>query len=543
MGHMHTAGNQPPECRNEECGKRGIMGCGKGFQQSEISKNYVCTEMNHSGRTMKKENEVDLKAIARDVMRKYGFSPDFPDAVVREAREMEENPPRGDRKDTRDLTGLLWSSIDNSDSMDLDQIEYCEGVSGDEVQVKVAIADVDYYVRKGSPADRHASHNGTSVYLGVETFPMLPDQLSKGISSLLPGGEKRAMVIEYGVLPDGTVRHGDIYRAVVQNRAKLVYEQVGEWLEGTGPVPETIMNVPGLEAQILLQAEVTRRLRARRMEQGALDLETLEAEAVMENGQVRELVVQRQNPARSIIEELMVAANQTMVKRLGDAGIPMIQRIVRVPKNWDGIVGTAAEYGTHLPADPDSKALAIFLDRRREADPERFPDLSLTIVKLMGPGEYVAYTPGDVPIGHFALAVMDYTHSTAPNRRYVDIINQRLLKSVLDNKPVPYRKKELDELASWLTDRDKSSQKAERFMLKSAAAVLLKDSIGDIFDAIVTGAAEKGTYVRLISPPVEGRVMKGEYGLKVGQKVVVRLLSTNPWKGYIDFECTDRKRR
>jgi exoribonuclease-2 len=499
--------------------------------------------MNLSGGTMKKKNEVDLKAIARDAMRKYGFEPDFPDAVREEVRNIGETPTGRERGDTRDLTGLLWSSIDNYDSMDLDQIEYCEGDSGREVLVRVAIADVDYFVRKGSPTDRHASHNGTSVYLGVETFPMLPDELSKGISSLLPGGDKRAMVIEYTVLADGSVRHGDIFRAVVRNRAKLVYEQVGDWLEGNGPVPETIMSVPGLKAQVLLQAEVARRLRARRMEQGALDLETLEAEAVMDNGQVRELVVQRQNMARSIIEEFMVAANQAMVNRLGDAGISMIQRIVRIPKNWEGIVETAAEYGTYLPAQPDSKALALFLDRRREADPERFPDLSLTIVKLMGPGEYVAYTPGDVPVGHFALAVMDYTHSTAPNRRYVDIVNQRLLKSVLDKKPVPYRKKELDELARWLTDRDKSSQKAERFMLKAAAAVLLQDRIGDAFDAIVTGAAEKGTYVRLFSPPVEGRVMKGEHGLKVGHKVVVRLINTDPRNGYIDFECTGRKRR
>jgi VacB/RNase II family 3'-5' exoribonuclease len=508
-----------------------------------ISKSYVCIETNLSGGTMKKQNEVDLKAIARDAMKKYGFDPDFPDAVRKEVRDIEETPPAGDRKDTRDLTGLLWSSIDNYDSMDLDQIEYCEGEPGGEVLVRVAIADVDYYIRKGTLTDRHAAHNGTSVYLGIETFPMLPDELSKGISSLLPGGDKRAMVIEYTVFPDGTVRHGDIYRAVVRNHAKLVYEQVGDWLEGTGPVPDTVMTMPGLKEQIFLQSEVTRRLRKRRMEQGALDLETLEAEAVMENGKVRELVVQRQNMARSIIEELMVAANQTMVHHLGDAGIPMIQRIVRIPKNWDGIVETAAEYGTHLPAEPDSKALGFFLDRRKESDPERFPDLSLTIVKLMGPGEYVAYIPGDVPVGHFALAVMDYTHSTAPNRRYVDIVNQRLLKSVLDNKPVPYRKKELDELAAWLTDRDKSSQKAERFMLKAAAAVLLQDRIGDTFDAIVTGAAEKGTYVRLISPPVEGRVMKGDHGLKVGQNVVVRLLNTDPRNGYIDFECTGRKKR
>jgi len=485
---------------------------------------------------------IDLSAIAWQVMEKYGFEPQFPKAVVREVDAIQDETITEDLTGAEDLRPLLWSSIDNPDSMDLDQLEYCEQGTNEEIEVRVAIADVDFFVHRDSPTDRHAAHNGTSVYLGVRIFPLLPDQLSKGISSLLPGQDRRAMVIEYTVLPHGEVRHGDIYRAQVTNKAKLVYEQLGDWLEGTGPIPRTVRDVPGLEDQIHLQAEASRRLRRHRMEQGALDLDTLEAEAVAEDGIVRGLVVERQNAARRLIEEFMVAANGTMVSRLETAGIPMIQRIVRIPRNWDGIVATAAKYKVTLPRDPDSKALAGFLDRQKAADPERFPDLSLTIVKLMGPGEYVAFVPGDVPIGHFALAVMDYTHSTAPNRRYVDIINQRLLKSVLDNNPVPYTARDLDEFARWLTDREKASQKAERFMRKAAAAVLLRDRIGESFDALVTGAAEKGTYVRLLTPPAEGRVVQGERGLAVGQKVRVRLLRADPYNGFIDFACTGRSK-
>lgn len=489
---------------------------------------------------MNNPDTIDLNAIAWDAMYQYGFEPGFPEPVIREVGALAGPRMTRDAGNVRDLSGLLWSSIDNYDSMDLDQLEFCERRSRDEIHVWIAIADVDLFVPKGSPMDLRAVHNGTSVYTGIRTFPMLPDQLSAGISSLLPGGDHMAMVMEYTVMPDGSTRQGGICRAKVRNRAKLVYEQVGDWLEGRRPIPSPVSEVPGLEKQLLLQHEAATRMRKHRMEMGALDLETLEAEAVVENGQVRDLVVQRQNAARSLIEEFMVAANQVMVHCLGNAGVPMIQRIVRVPKYWDRIVETAAEYGVRLPVEPDSKALAGFLDIRKKADPERFPDLSLTIVKLMGPGEYVAFVPGEVPVGHFALAVMDYTHSTAPNRRYVDVVNQRLLKSALDRTPAPYSPGELAELAEWLTGREKAAQKVERFMRKAAAAVLLRDRIGDTFDAIVTGASEKGTYVRLIAPPAEGRVMVGESGLKVGQNVRVRLMKTDPYNGHIDFECTGR---
>ena len=492
---------------------------------------------------MKDRRRIDLKAIAREAMEKYGFEPEFPKTVIKEVNAMSPGLSAPGRHDIRDMRSLLWSSIDNYDSEDLDQLEYCEAGSRGEILVRVAIADVDHFVTKGSHTDRHAAHNGTSVYLGVETFPMLPDRLSKGISSLLPGEDRCAMVVEYTVLTGGSVRNGGIYRALVNNKAKLVYEEVGDWLEGAAPVPVSVSSVTGLEEQIRLQAEVTRRLRNRRMQKGALDLETLEAEPVMKDETVHSLVIQEQNAARQIIEEFMVAANGTMVHVLGGAKVPMIQRVVRVPKHWDGIVETAAAYRYKLPKQPDSKALAKFLDRQRAADPVRFPDLSLTIVKLMGPGEYVPFVPGDTPIGHFALAVVDYTHSTAPNRRYVDLINQRLLKAVLDGEAVPYSGHELGRLAEWLSDREKASQKAERFMRKVAAALLLERRIGETFDAIVTGAAEKGTYVRLLDPPAEGRVVEGERGLRVGNKVTVRLLSTDPPRGYVDFACVKKPPR
>jgi exoribonuclease-2 len=474
-------------------------------------------------------------------MEKYGFDPRFPPGVMREVEAIQPITfPDGAGK-SRDLRSLLWSSIDNFDSEDLDQLEYCERGKNGEIHVRVAVADVDVYVPMQSWTDQYAGHNGTSVYTGIETFPMLPDRLSKGISSLLPGGGRPAIVVEYTVLPDGSTVYGEVFRAVVSNKAKLVYEEIGEWLEGTGPLPPGVKEVAGLESQLRLQNEAAQILRKYRMAQGALDLETLEANAVVEGGMVRDIVLQKKNMARSIIEEFMVAANGTMVAFLGNASVSMIQRIVRTPKNWDGIVMEATLHGETLPDEPDAKALAAFLDRQRDEDPEHFPDLSLTVVKLMGAGEYVALEPGNPPVGHFALAVTDYTHGTAPNRRYVDMIIQRLIKSVLDKKAVPYSLDELSGRAAWLTDREKGSKKVERFMRKAAAAVLLQDRRGDMFDALVTGASEKGTYVRLILPPAEGRVMMGEKGLRVGQKVRVRLLKTDPYNGYIDFECVGRR--
>lgn len=469
-------------------------------------------------------------------MQQYGFESHFPRAVMAEVAAVRPGTVPGGRPGVRDCTDLLWSSIDNWDSMDLDQCEYCEPGPGGEIRVRVAIADVDLFVGKGSATDKHAAHNGFSVYTGVVTYPMLPDDLSKAASSLLPDGDRMAVVIEYAVLPDGSVEPGELYPARVRNHAKLVYEEVGAWLEGTGPIPTGVRDTPGLEAQLQLQREATERLRARRHEAGALQLETVEAEPLVEDGTVRDLVVQHPNLARQLIEEFMVAANGSMVAFLEAAGLPMLQRVVRTPRFWGRIVETAALHGETLPEEPDARALAAFLVRRRAADPDRFPDLSLTVIKLLGPGEYVALAPGDESEGHFSLAVTDYTHATAPNRRYPDLVNQRLVASVFEDASVPYSMDQLVGLAAWLSDREKGTKKVERFVHKAVAAVLLRDRVGEVFEGLVTGASPKGTWVRIVAPPVEGRVMRGEAGLAVGDRVRVRLLGTDPYRGFIDFE-------
>jgi VacB/RNase II family 3'-5' exoribonuclease len=490
---------------------------------------------------MPSRRPVNMEQIAVEAMRSYGFNPHFPRSVVREVEALsDEGLPHGKKAGIVDLRGLLWSSIDNFDSEDLDQIEYCEEGKDGEIHIRVAIADVDHFVPKDSHADRYAAYNGTSVYTGILTFPMLPDHLSKDISSLLPDRDRLAIVLDYTVLPDGSTRHGGVYRALVRNKAKLIYEVIGAWLEGKTEVPETVSAVDGLEAQLRLSYEATLRLKRHRAEQGALALETLEARPVVEGGIVLDLEVQEQTAAHCIIEEFMVAANETMVDYLNKAEVPMIQRIVRVPKYWDEIVRTAAELGEYLPPSPDARALAIFLLRRKAADPERFPDLSLAVVKMMGYGEYVTLRPGRAPVGHFALAVTDYTHSTAPNRRYADLIIQRLIKAIFADEPVPYALWELDEHAEWLTDRDLTAKKVERFVHKAAAAVLLQDRIGEEFEGLVTGASEKGTYVRLTGMPAEGRVMEGGGGLRVGWKVKVRLIATEPEKAWIDFAFVGR---
>jgi len=481
--------------------------------------------------------KVDLHAIARDAMVRYGFLPQFPQRVIEEVSAFnEEEILTHRRKEAKDLRLLLWSSIDNSDSLDLDQIEYCERGFNQEILVKVAIADVDLFVAKNSQADGYASHNGASVYTGIETFPMLPNKLSHGFTSLRPGSDHLAVVVEFAVLKDGNVRRGDVYRAIVANKAQLVYEEIGDWLEGKAALPETASQVPGLEAQLRLQHAAAERLKDFRMARGALELESIEVKPIIQEETVTGLFVPRENPARYIIENFMIAANGTVMEFLGKAGFPIIQRIVRIPKNWEGIREVALELGENLPFHPDSKPLSKFLLKRKAVDPVHFPDLSLTVIKLLGPGEYTMLEPGKPPIGHFGLAVMDYTHSTAPNRRFVDVIIQRLVKAVLDKSLVPYSRKELIEHAAWCTDRDKAAKKVERFMQKVAAAILLDGRIGEVFEAIVTGASEKGTYVRLMDPPVEGRVVRGFERMCVGDTVRVRLSDLDPYLGHIDFE-------
>ena len=482
---------------------------------------------------------INLHAIARQAMGRYGFLPQFPKEVLDEVSGFDAAALLKDRdSEVKDLRALLWSSIDNAESLDLDQLEYCEGGKDGQVTVKIAIADVDLFVTKNSRTDRHAAVNGTSVYTGVETFPMLPPRLSTDVTSLVAAQDRRAVVIEFAVLSDGSVRHGDVCRALVNNKAKLVYDEIGDWLEGKAPLPAAVASVQGLEPQLRLQDGAALRLRKFRLDQGALELGTIEAMPVMKEETILDLVVPRDNRARHLIEDFMISANGTMVSFLESKKVPIIQRIVRTPRNWQGIVDLAKAVHETLPPQPDQKALSKFLLRRKEADPDHFPDLSLAIVKLLGPGEYITLEPGQPSSGHFGLAVMDYTHATAPNRRYVDVIIQRLLKSILESRECPYTLEELAAIAARCTDRDQSAKKVERFMRKAAAAVFMNSRIGQVFDAIVTGVSDKGTYVRLIAPPVEGRVMRGQQGLAVGQKARVRLISMDPNQGFIDFERT-----
>ena len=478
--------------------------------------------------------QVDLRGIARMAMAKYGFVSVFPPKVLAKTQELDEELPRKEERQVKDLRHLLWSSIDNFDTEDLDQIEYCERSRAGEIHIKVAVADVDAYVPKNSILDQHAQTNTTSVYTGIEIYPMLPDRLSKNLSSLPMGADRLAMVVEFAVLPKGNVRPGKIYRALVRNKAKLVYEQVGAWLDGKGEKPKLISENHELELQLRLQDEASQRLGKYRFEQGALELETLKTKAVIKDEKVLGLYVVEDDRAKRIIENFMIGANGTMSTLLEKSGRPTIQRVVRVPKYWKEIVEVAREKHTKLPNRPDASALSKFLDKERLNDPERFPDLSLAIVKLLGPGEYVLYDKRN-PIGHFCMAVTSYTHSTAPNRRYPDLIIQRLVKAALTNAVSPYQKEELAELAEWCTDREHAAKKVERFVTKAEGAVLLAGRIGETFDAIITGASDKGVYARLIDPPVEGKLVGQTKRILVGQKLQVKLVNLDPYEGYVDF--------
>jgi ribonuclease R len=480
---------------------------------------------------------IDLFAIAHQTMIEAGFVPDFPSPVAREVRSMvagSSTIPANSA--TQDLRKLVWSSIDDKKTRDLDQVEYAEIIPGGDTRLLVGIADVDALVSKGSATDTHAATNCTSVYTGVKTYPMLPEELSTDLTSLVEGEDRLAVVTEMVLAPDGSVKKTNFYRALVKNQAKLAYEEIGAWLDGKAGVPESVSKVPGMEAQIKLQSEIANRFGEFRKEHGALDLETIQATPVMDDrGKVVDLAVVESNSARELIANFMISANVAMAEFLEAKGGPSLRRIVRTPKYWSRIVEIAEELGEKLPATPDSRALADFLARRKVADPTHFPDLSLAVVKSLGPGEYTVELPGEDGEGHFGLALQDYTHSTAPNRRFADLVTQRLVKAALANKPTPYTVAELRQIAEHCTVQDGAARKVERKMRKVAAAVLLQDRIGEEFKAIVTGVTEKGTFARIISPPVDGRVMRGERGLRVGEKVRVRLLSTDPERGFIDF--------
>ncbi len=478
---------------------------------------------------------IDLKALARQMMTQAGFQPDFPPDVLREiaAPRPAQNNSQPAPQDLRDL---LWSSIDNDTSMDLDQVEYVERLADGTLRLLVGIADVDALVPKGSATDRQAAAEGNSVYAGVVTFPMLPDGLSTDRTSLLGDQERAGLVIELHITDAGEVDCHDVCRALIRNRAKLAYSSVGAWLANSGPLPPAAARVPGMDAQLRLQLETTEKLRGIRKKNGLLAFGSIEAETVMENGAVKDLALAPHNLAEDVIESFMVAANVAMAKFLKEKGALSIRRVVKIPKRWDRIQAIAAQFKVKLPDQPDPRALADFLDQRRTADLDHFPDLSLSIVKLMGPGEYIVEHPGEEREGHFGLAAQDYTHSTAPNRRYADLVTQRLLKAAIAGAPTPYAETELAGIATHCTDREDAAKKVERTMRKAIAASLLQKRIGETFDAIVTGASPKGTFVRLLKFPAEGMVVRGAKGLDVGDKARVKLVGANVAKGFIDFE-------
>lgn len=440
-----------------------------------------------------------------------------------------------DVQDRKDMRAMMWSSIDNSDSQDLDQIEYCEQLDGGKIRLYVGIADVDACVKKGGRIDTYAGTNATSVYTGVKVFGMLPEELSYHRTSLLGNEDREAMVMQIDVHEDGSVEGFQLYFALVRNYAKLAYEKVADWLKNGGAYP-AIDALAGMDTQIKLQETCALRLRAANERAGALSVQTIEANPVAVNGVVVDLAITETNRARDVIQHFMVTMNSALAHYMDQKGAAIIQRIVRKPKRWPKLVELAASFGVTLPPEPDAVALAQFVAGRRTADKQSFPDLSLKVVKLLGPGEYVVHIPGAPEEGHFGLAVHEYTHATAPNRRYADLVIQRQVKAMLRGEVAPYTPDELTTIANHCMDREEAAHKVERTMRKAAAAVLLSKHIGEEFDAVVTGASPKGVYVRLIKPPAEGRIVSNEQGLDVGDKVRVKLLNTDWAQAFIDFE-------
>ncbi|HEY6307069.1 MAG TPA: ribonuclease R family protein [Candidatus Angelobacter sp.] len=486
--------------------------------------------MNHA-----QPSHFDLQAAARQVMLENGFEPDFPPAAQQQLAQLNGSPPQlAPAQDVRDLRSLLWSSIDNDTSRDLDQIEVAEKLSDGTTRVLVGIADVDAFVAQGSPIDLHAAQETTTVYTGVRNFPMLPDELSTGATSLLEGADKLCVVIEFTVDSEGQIKAPGVYRAIVRNKAQLTYNAVGAWLEDRGAAPPKVAASAELQAQLRLQSEVAQALKAERFRHGALNIETTEVHPIVLNDQVVDLVKQEKNHATELIEDFMIAANRTIALTLEQRNVCSIRRVVKTPERWDRIAALAAQQGEHLPATADSKSLNDFLQARKAADPDHFADLSLAVIKLMGPGEYVLERPGEPSPGHFGLAVESYTHSTAPNRRFADMAIQRLIKATLQGRPTPYMDDALSQIALNCTQKEDAARKVERAMSKRIAAVSMSRRIGEVFDAIVTGATDHGTFVRIVTPHVEGLLVQGK-GVDVGDKLRVKLISADPQRGYIDF--------
>jgi exoribonuclease-2 len=470
-----------------------------------------------------------LDAIARRAMVEHGLEPDFPPAALAQSSQDVDAPLDG----LRDLRALPWSSIDNEDSRDLDQAEVTIE-DGGATRLLVAIADVDALVPRGSAVDDHAHRNTTSVYTPARVFPMLPEALSTERTSLNEAEDRAAIVIDMGVTADGAIAGAEVYRAAVRNHLRLDYERVAAWLDGAAP-PRGLEGRPDIEAQLRRQDALARVLRKRRQDRGALDIDRVEVRPIVDDHGVHELRDVGGNRARDLIEDFMIAANSASASFLAARRSPSIRRVVRTPDRWPRIVELASTRGITLPAQPDAPALEAFVQRERRDDPEGFAELSLTIVKLLGRGEYAVASPGQDPGGHFALAVTRYTHSTAPNRRFPDLITQRLLKAAIRERHAAYSAGELESLAAHCTRQEDAANKVERQVRKAAMALWIAGRIGVTFDAIVTGASPKGTWVKVMHPPVEGRLEQGTAGLDVGDRIRVRLIHTDAERGFIDF--------
>lgn len=475
-----------------------------------------------------------LKSIANRSMVERGLWPDFSPEALKETAALSAAPAVSSPQ-IRDLRKLLWCSIDNDTSRDLDQLSVAAPQPDGAVTILVAIADVDAVVKRHTAIDDHAEKNTTSVYTAAGIFPMLPERLSTDLTSLGQDQDRQAMVIEMVVEKSGAIRKSDVYRALVRNQAKLAYNSVAAWLEGSGPAPAPLSAVKGLDEQIRIQDAAAQALRGRRFQHGALSLHTPQAEALFDGETLADLRPAEANRAKELIEDFMVAANGVTARYLAAKGFPSLRRLLRTPERWARIVDIARGFGAALPAEPDGEALSRFLAERREKDPAKFPDLSLSVVKLLGRGEYTLELPGQTPEGHFGLAVTDYTHSTAPNRRFPDLITQRLLKAALSGTPAPYTNDELKALARHCTEQETNAAKVQRKVDKSAAAMLLVSRVGEVFDSVVTGASAKGTWARIQHPVTEGRVLHGTEGLDVGDRVRVKLLRVDVERGFIDF--------
>jgi exoribonuclease-2 len=477
---------------------------------------------------------IDLTELAKKAMKERNFLTEFSPDVQAEVTQIPDSiltilPS------IKDLRKKLWFSIDNDDTKDLDQLTYREQLEAERIKIYIAIANVEDWVAKDSAIDQHAQQNTTSIYTPTKVFSMLPTKLSTNLTSLNEKQDRLAIVVEATMTANGSIEDHILYSAYVCNQAKLTYNRVASWLDGEGPIPDKILKVEGLEEQVKLQDKVAHRLKNFRYKQGALTFDVRESYPVIEHNKIVGVKTLEKNRAHDLIENLMIVANTATAHFLSNHQRPSLQRVVRIPKRWDRIVAIAKEYGDSLPEQPDSKALEIFLIKRWLLEPLHFSDLSLVIIKLLGRGEYIIQYPGEEPIGHFSLAIKHYTHSTAPNRRYTDLITQRLITSIFKNKPSPYSDQELEALARHCTQKENDAEKVERKMKKSAIIVILSSKINEIFDGLVTGATPKGTWIRIFHPPVEGKLIQGFENVDVGEQIKVKLVHVDIEAGFIDF--------